>query len=67
MVLYRAVSKYTCMMLYYVRYDAVHQQLLRGPLISDWGAMMLCMILWRMAGNSDERERAFQRTVICPN
>ena len=25
MVLYRAVSKYTCMMLYYVRYDAMHQ------------------------------------------
>jgi hypothetical protein len=25
MVLYRAVSKYTCMMLHYVRYDALHQ------------------------------------------
>ena len=26
MVQYRAVSKYTCMMLYYLRYDAMHQQ-----------------------------------------
>ena len=25
MVQYRAVSKYTCMMLYYLRYDAMHQ------------------------------------------
>ena len=27
MVQYRAVSKYTCMMLYYLRYDAMHQHI----------------------------------------
>jgi hypothetical protein len=36
MVLYRAVSTYTCMMLYYVRYDAMHQH--REQMISGGAA-----------------------------